>query len=94
MQRCVATVNFHEVVNQKHGDDAQRIDRFRRVWSEQEGEQRDVPAMLGRILAARTVRDPASTKHCLQSVHFEQEAQSAGQLNIKLAEPAFGAMQG
>jgi hypothetical protein len=65
-------------MDEKHRYDAQDINAPHRVSRQHQREERDVPTMLGAVLAARTVGNAAATNNGFEPVSLEQEAKLRG----------------
>jgi hypothetical protein len=71
-------------VDEEHRYDAKHINPLGRVGRQHEREQRDMPTMLGCVLAPRTVGDAAAADDRLKAVRLKQEAKLRGE---RLGEP-------
>ena len=72
----VAGVDLDEVVEQQHREDAGEVDRLVGVLGQDEGEQRQVPGVLGGVLPPLTADDGGAPLDLLQPVGLEQEGRS------------------
>jgi hypothetical protein len=66
-------------VDEEHRYDAKHINPLGRVGRQHEREECDMPTMLGRILAPRTVGNAAATDNGLEAVGLEKEAKLRGE---------------
>jgi hypothetical protein len=78
-QGRIAAVDFDQVVNEEHRYDAKHINPLGRMRRQHEREERDMPTMLGGILAACAVGDAVAMDNGLEPVGLEQEAKLRGE---------------
>lgn len=76
----VTSVDFHEIVNDEHFQDAEHIEWLDvAMLGENDDEERQVPGVLCVVFAASTLRDKRLPEDFLEFVHFDDEADLLGQ---------------
>ena len=67
----IAGVDLHDVVHEQHGDDARDVGSRRGVVGQYEGEDGDVPGVLGVVFAAFLRGDEVAAQDALGQVEFQ-----------------------
>ena len=67
-KRHVATVDFDQIVNQKHRYDAEHVNALHWVARQHQRDERDVPTMFGAVLAARAFRNAVAAEDGFEPV--------------------------
>jgi hypothetical protein len=71
----VASVDFDNVVDEEHADDAGDIDGLDGIFGEDRGDGGDMPRVLGTVFAARFVGEKGLAENEFEFVNFKEEAQ-------------------
>ena len=87
MQRGVAGLDLHQIVQDQHLHHAPDIDRLHRVVLKHHGKEGEMPGMFGGILTPGSVRDVIEPDHALQPVGFQKEAELIGKAASDLIKP-------
>ena len=76
VDKNITRINFHEIVDQNHLEDAKRIDRHVRVFGEEHGHQCKMVHVFGIIFAARRIGDhPVAPENGLDLVGLDQKGE-------------------
>jgi hypothetical protein len=73
----VAGVDLDHVVHERHADHARHVDPVAGVLRQHHGRQREVPRVLGAVLAPRAVAQGRLAQHALEAVHLHEEGELA-----------------
>jgi hypothetical protein len=75
VDRRVARVDFHEVVEEKHPEYAVDVDRAFGMFGKRQRIEADMPGMLGRVLVARAVMERGAAEDRLEPVGLREESE-------------------
>jgi hypothetical protein len=76
----VAGVDFHEVVDEHHLEDAQHVERLVvGMLGEHDDHEREMPGVLGAVLGAAALGDDGLAEDLLQLVHLDDEGDLAAE---------------
>ena len=75
----VAGIDLDQVVHQDHLEHAGEVEAGRAVLGEQQRHHREVPGVLGRVLAPRAFEDRRAPEHGLELVDLEDEVDLGGE---------------
>jgi len=79
VKKSVVGIDFNDVVQKQHFDDAIHIDFRFGIFSQQHRHQRDMPAVFGRILATGEILGSGATQNGFELVEFEQKIELGNQ---------------